>query len=342
MYHRRNIKSHIIFWTLFIFFGILLNVALHNDMHVTWTLFWKDVKDPFTPIGYGRTIAVCYASLFIFRQFIFRKKYMIAVISVVIMIAFDVLLRYLIEQVFIGPVFDKWQFPKTMPLTQYFVENVFFSALGIFTCFFLKTMDDLYWREVMEKEKNIMELQFLRSQINPHFLFNTFNNLYGLSITDPQKTPDAIIKLSEMMRYMLYESNEEKVSVMKEVSYLRNLISLQELRYDEKTYINLCVEGDLEKYSIAPLLLIAFVENAFKHGEVMDADFPLSIIINLDNGILNFRLTNKISRKNKDQVGGVGLNNVKRRLDLLYQNRYHLSIDNNSGVFKSYLSIKLV
>lgn len=310
-------------------------------MHITWQAFWKDFTDPFTPIGYGRTIVVCYLSLYIFGLLISRKKYAIAAASVILMIGFDVSLRFLIEQKFVGPVFDKWQFPDGIAFGQYFAENVFFSAMGIFICFLLKIIDDMYRNEVIEKEKNAMELQFLKSQINPHFLFNTFNNLYGLSLSDPQKTPDAILKLSEMMRYMLYESNVEKVSLQKEVTYLQHMISLQELRYDDQTYINFDISGNLENYSIAPLLLISFVENAFKHGDVMDKKEPLIISIKLKDGKLVFNLRNKISYKNKDHVGGIGLQNVKRRLDLLYHNSYELDIKNDNVIFESSLTVNL-
>lgn len=332
---------HILFWVLFILLGVLMNVALHNAMRVSWSLFWKDLIDPFTPIGYGRTIAVCYLTLYILDQFISRKRYFFAVLSVVIMIVVDVLLRYLIEQQFIGPVFNKWQYPASISAGRYFAENVFFSAMGIFICFLLKIFNDLYRQDRMEKEKNKMELQFLKSQMNPHFLFNTFNNLYGLSLSEPQKTPDAILKLSEILRYMLYESNEELVPLSKEITYLQHMISLQELRYEGDTFIEFSVSGDSKEQMIPPMLLISFVENALKHGDVTDGSNPLLINLLIEPEKLSFYLKNKISYKNKDSVGGIGLKNVQRRLDLMYGNHYELNIKTDDIIFESMLTIDL-
>lgn len=333
--------SHIAFWSVFVLLGIVLNVAWHNNNQVTWSTFFEDLRDPFTTIGYGRTIVVCYISLYIFGKLISEKKYIGAAASIFLMIVSDVLLRYIIEQKFIGPCFGKWQYPEGIPPGQYFSQNVLFSAFGIFFCFTLKVFDDLYRHEQAEKEKNAMELKFLKSQINPHFLFNTLNNLYGLSISEPEKTPDAIMKLSEMMRYVLLESNTDKVSLKKEIAYLSHLISIQKLRYDNPPHIQFATQGITDDHFIAPLLLISFVENAFKHGEVTDQTEPMVINIMTEENTLLFYAKNKISHKNKDAMGGIGLQNVKRRLNLLYPDRYTLNISDNGHNFEVLLSLKL-
>ncbi|MEO8406544.1 MAG: sensor histidine kinase [Chitinophagaceae bacterium] len=319
----------------------MLNVFVHNNQKLTWHLYWKDLSHPFTTIGYSRTILVCYLSLWIFSWLFSKKQYLIAIISIVVLIFFDVVLRYAIEQLFVGPVFNLWQYYKDIPFGEYVTDNVFFSALGIFICFFLKIINDFFRNEMIKKEKINIELQFLKSQINPHFLFNTFNNLYGLSLTEPQKTPDAILKVSEMMRYMLYESNEEKVLLSKEITYLQNLIELQKMRYEDNTFVNFIVNGDVNGQAIAPLLLICFVENAFKHGEVLDSKSPLTIILNLHQNELYFHLRNKIHNRNKDKLGGIGMKNVRRRLDLLYPHKYKLDIKNDGVFFESELNINL-
>jgi len=338
---KRKILSHTAFWAAFVLLGIILNVAWHNNNQVTWPTFYKDLKDPFTAVGYGRTILVCYISLYIFGKLISEKKYIAAAASIFLMIAADVLLRYLIEQKFIGPCFGKWQYPEKILPGQYFSENVLFSAFGIFFCFTLKIFDDLYHQEQVEKEKNAMELKFLKSQINPHFLLNTFNNLYGLSLSEPEKTPDAIMKLSEMMRYVLHESNTEKVPLKKEIAYLSHLISIQKLRYERPPHIWFDTQGITDDHFIAPLLLISFVENAFKHGEVTDLTAPLVIHILVEDHTLLFYTKNKISDKNKDSMGGIGLQNVKRRLNLLYPGRHTLNITDEGPDFEVLLTIKL-
>lgn len=335
------IKFHIVFWALFIMLGVLYNVAEHNNLKVTYSLYWKDLSDPLTWIGYGRTILTCYISLCLFNYLLLRKQYFLGVIAIIFLINFDIFLRYLIEQLFIGPVFNLWQFHQDISIKEYYMETIFFSAMGIFLCFVLKIINDFFINEQINQERISMELQFLKSQVNPHFLFNSFNNLYGLSLTEPQKTPDAILKLSELIRYMIYDSNEPKVTLLKEITYLQDLVELQKLRYEEDVYINFTTDNHLNKYSIAPLLLISFVENAFKHGEVNDMENPVIISLTMEEDKLKFYVANKINNQNKDFSGGIGLKNVRRRLELLYPGKYELQIKNDGISYCSDLKLVL-
>jgi two-component system, LytTR family, sensor kinase len=206
---------------------------------------------------------------------------------------------------------------------------------------FIDALNSEQLKMKLSKEKDAMELAFLKSQINPHFLFNTLNNLYGLSLSEPDKTPDAIVKLAEMMRYMLYESNAEKVPLDKEIGYLKSYVELQKLRYFGTTYINFNINGQFNHQLIAPLLLISFVENAFKHGEVFDAEHPLSMTLSFDDTHLVFDVKNKIHNKNKEEVGGFGVQNVERRLALLYPDKHKLMSETNKNIFESHLEIDL-
>jgi len=335
------IKIHIAFWTLFITLGILYNVAEHNNLKVTYELYIKDLSDPLTWIGYGRTILSCYISLWLFNFLFSRKLYFLGILSIVLLINFDIFLRYSIEQLFVGPLFNIWQFQQGVNIEQYYMDTVFYSAMGIFLCFVLKIINDFFINEQVTQEKISMELQFLKSQVNPHFLFNSFNNLYGLSLSDPQKTPDAILKLAELTRYMIYESNEVKVTLSKEIAYLNNLIALQRLRYEEDVYIDFDSVPQLDEYTIAPLLLISFVENAFKHGEVNESESPVIISLTIAKNILCFYVANKINHRNKDFSGGIGLKNVRRRLELLYPGKYDLQISNDGMSYHSTLKLTL-
>ena len=214
-------------------------------------------------------------------------------------------------------------------------------SFGFMVKLFIDYLETEDMKTQLMAEKNAIELAFLKSQINPHFLFNTLNNLYGLSLSEPDKTPDAILKLSEMMRYMLYESNADKVLLKQEVTYLKNYIELQKLRYDGTTFIQFEVNGAFLGQQIAPLLLISFVENAFKHGDVFDAKHPLGMTLSFDNQNLVFEVKNKIHQKNKDEVGGIGIKNVERRLELLYPKKHLLSIQQENLIFESHLEISL-
>jgi LytS/YehU family sensor histidine kinase len=193
----------------------------------------------------------------------------------------------------------------------------------------------------LENEKLIAELAFLKSQINPHFLFNSLNNIYSLAYQKAEKTPEAILKLSEIMRYMLYESNVDKVALSDEIRYLQNYIELQKLRFKDHIHIKFEIIGDLFGLKITPLILISFVENAFKHGIATDIDVPISITLNLSQGKLFFQVVNKKSEMNKDMTGGIGLSNVKRRLELLYKGQYNLNIDDKNDIYRCELNLNL-
>ena len=193
----------------------------------------------------------------------------------------------------------------------------------------------------LENEKLVSELAFLKSQINPHFLFNSLNNIYSLAYQKSEKTPEAILKLSEIMRYMLYESNENKVPLLEEIRYLKNYIELQKLRFKDKAYINFEVDEDIQDQKITPLILISFVENAFKHGVATDKENPITIVLNVSTNKLFFQVLNRKNTQNKDETGGIGLQNVKRRLDLLYKGQYRLHIQDDKDIYSCELYLNL-
>ena len=189
------------------------------------------------------------------------------------------------------------------------------------------------------------ELNFLKSQINPHFLFNTLNSLYALTLKKSDEAPEVVIKLSEMMRYMLYECNEPLVPLSKEVSYIRNYLDLEKLRHKNMD-IKFEVEGIVSDIKIAPLIFIAFIENAFKHG-ASNAIAPgfVQIHIFIENNEVNMYVENSKAEKQPmmehKRSGGIGLVNVKRRLDILYPQKYHLDIYDNPNTYGVNLWMKL-
>lgn len=193
--------------------------------------------------------------------------------------------------------------------------------------------------KVLENQKLATELAFLKSQVNPHFLFNTLNNIYSLAYKQSPETPDAIMKLSLLMRYMLYESNDNMVSLKKEVEHLQNFIDLQKLRLREHTIIKFNIEGDLDGRQIAPMLLMTLVENAFKHGLVSKNEIGISIDLKVCNDNLIFSTINNTSSHKKRDFGGIGLENMKHRLRLLYPGRHKLAFEERDGTFYATLKI---
>ena len=195
------------------------------------------------------------------------------------------------------------------------------------------------------QEENLKtELSFLRSQINPHFIFNILNNLVAL---DQLKSPElgpTILKLSALMQYMLYETDEERVSLDKEIDYLQSYIDLQKQRFGEKVPVTVSLEEPAGFFEIEPMLLIPFVENAFKHGVGMIDNPAIAIALAVRGKTLHFTVKNRYNQASvevKDKTSGIGLGNVKRRLKLLYGNQQALQISRDDGWFVISLQLNL-
>jgi LytS/YehU family sensor histidine kinase len=199
-------------------------------------------------------------------------------------------------------------------------------------------------KKEMENEKLHSELAFLKSQVNPHFLFNILNNICSLARKKSDNTENAIIQLSRIMRYMLYDSKDEKVSLEKEVEYLQNYIDLQRLRISDSVIINFNIEGNMDGKMVEPMLLIPFVENAFKHGVSYLDESNIDIVLKVANGNLHFRVENNRIKKNDDPVqqeSGIGLKNVLRRLELLYPGKHIIKIEETIAKYIVNLEISI-
>lgn len=195
-----------------------------------------------------------------------------------------------------------------------------------------------------EKEKLETEIKFLKSQINPHFLFNVLNNIYTLTIIKSDQAPENLMRLSEMLRYMIYDSNDGRVSLQKEVDYLENYISLASLK--ESRGLNIKVNLNINKsgLKIAPLLFISFVENAFKHSKIEDRQNGfINITLNTNQQNLEFSVENSIPTivSKKDKSGGIGLTNIKQRLELLYPHKHSLTVTEDKNVYSVLLKLDL-
>jgi len=193
-----------------------------------------------------------------------------------------------------------------------------------------------------EKENLKTELSFLRSQVSPHFMFNVLNNMVALARKKSEQLEPSLLKLSSLMRYMLYEADEEKVPLEKETEYLQSYIDLQQQRFGNNVAVNFHSEVPDKHYDIEPMLLIPFVENAFKHGTGMIENASIDIELRAKNNMLNFVVRNKYNPESieiKDKTSGIGMSNVKRRLNLLYGGNHSLLISKNDGWFSVSLQL---
>lgn len=217
----------------------------------------------------------------------------------------------------------------------------------------LKLVKHWYEKERLAKELEKIntetELKYLKSQINPHFLFNSLNSIYALALQKSDLTPDLILKLSDILRYLLYDGSEKKVSLAQELKYVKSYLELEKVRHGSRMDLEINITGDTESKEIAPMLLIPFVENSFKHGLGKDKDKGyVHLNVTAEKDELLFSIANskpingsEVSQKNGYQ-GGIGLINVKKRLNLLYPKKYKLDVTRDAHEFKVELNIKLI
>lgn len=339
------------------------NQIVHHG--ITWLCYWAVIiwvlshrHEPFLAMRIGGSVISIQALIFYFNLNVLLPKllekkrfwgYFLAVLGVIFSSYFIYKGIYNILGVRPG------MFNETSPI--YNSEEAFHrmhtgmtiaSSLSIlFISTIYKTIRDSSKRDneqVELKNKQLeSEMKFLKSQINPHFLFNALNNIYTLAQLQSENTPEIILKLSDMMRYMLYESNTDTASLQKEIKYIENYISIHQLKEDGKMNIVFDYDQADTSQKIAPLVLLPFFENSFKHGNLENLEKGrLKAILTTDENEIFFSIENSKpeTEYTKDKVGGVGLVNVERRLELLYPKRHILNISNEPGLYKIELRIQ--
>jgi two-component system sensor histidine kinase AlgZ len=213
-----------------------------------------------------------------------------------------------------------------------------FSSLSLGKQWLLKQREFLQ----AQQEKITAELQLLKAQVHPHFLFNTLNNIYSFSLDRSPKTPELILKLSSLLSYMLYDCKAEEVRLEKEVAIMKDYIDLEKERYGNKLEISWTVEGDIRDNFISPLLMLPFLENAFKHGVSEQIEKPwMGVDISVASNILKFKIANSKNEYISHSDKGIGINNVKKRLEFLYPGKYELKINDEGDFFSVSLMVKL-
>ncbi|MCH2226130.1 MAG: histidine kinase [Crocinitomicaceae bacterium] len=222
-----------------------------------------------------------------------------------------------------------------------FYTPLFLIIFAFFMRFVLDWFRNIRIKEKMEREQLKSELAMLKNQVSPHFLFNVLNNIDTLVYPHSKEASEAIVKLSSIMRYMLYETNSDKVIIGKEIEYLEAYIELQKMRLKDPSKIKFDASSVDSSSLIAPMLLVPFVENAFKHAAAISGP-EIELSVTTTNDSIHFHIINNINNtieEQKDEVGGIGLKNVHRRLELLYPGKHDLSISNNGESFEVTLKL---
>lgn len=313
-------SHHVFFWLVYFCFNTLRWGSYYGD-------YLYSLKANI--LGFPIHMSLCYFTIYLLiPAFIYQRKYLYFSLSLIASIYLMVLVKFYLTYLLInhnvwpeGPEVTSdlsLNYMVVMMLGELYVIS-FVSAIKI-------TIDWLNASKRaagLEKLQSETELRFLRSQISPHFFFNTLNNIYGLSLEKSGKTSETILKLSELMRYLLYETKDHKQSLEKEIDCIRNYLDLEKIRHGSKLNISLDISGDLYEKKIAPMLLIPFIENAFKHGAGKNiGEVTIDIDICVEGDTLFFKTRNTLSDKkfSKDSgPGGIGIANVRKRLELGYQ-----------------------
>jgi len=336
---------HIGYWLLVLAQALI--VALGTGVlgsQIDWRLFTTIVL-PVKTIQIACSAAFFYLNyLYLVPQFLKRRNIFLYLIALILALIVCTPAYYFLEQIFY-PMLG-WK-TYDLDLNFWFALMITLSAnflhifLGILLSYLMDWRSMRMKKEIAEKDQLKTELAFLKSQVNPHFLFNTINDIYALTQQQSEKAPDALLKLSELLRYMLRESDDPLVPLSNEIEYLENVIQLQKIGQKGRSYVDLKVIGNIEQQKIAPLILINFIENAFKHGNFNNQATPITILIKLATTTVQFRIQNQVNTFKKDKTGGIGLVNVKRRLALIYPDKHELLITQDPANFTVDLKIDL-
>ncbi len=342
---RYRILSHLLFWVCYATFTLISANSAFDDLQRA-TVFVASTL----PV---RIIATYFAIYVLIPQLLDTKKYLSLSLSfVALAIVFGYLNRWSLH-VFYVPMYRPNYDYVEYPLSHFgkALQNVFSVLTVVFAAIIIKLVKRNYVKDQitqdLEKERLDAELKFLKGQIHPHFLFNTLNNLYSITLQDSPRASELVLKLSNLLDYMLYEANGALVPLRKEVEQMFNLVELEKLRYGNRLEVAISSTGDMTSKQIPPLLMLPFVENAFKHGISQNVDDSfISIDIRIKDDRLTLQVENsKTDFSTKDDAGytkGIGLRNVRRRLQLIYgEEDYNLQIFDEEDTFMVILKVPL-
>ena len=277
-------------------------------------------------------------------KFLFTNKYFVYILSCIACIAFKLIVPFLMMFFFQK---QHGAMPMHHPLShdKFIIHFAFGNSVLMYIVILLASIGlrlNGRWK-LSEQEKLKSELSSLKSQVNPHFLFNTLNSVYAETLGKADNASEMILKLSDMMRYTIVEANHDKVPLQKEIDYITNYIVLQKLRLPPKVYLEYSIKGEANECEIAPLLMIPFIENAFKHGVNPEQDSSIIINLEIKHNLLQLSVFNKKveTEKTIQEKTGLGIENTRQRLNLIYSGKHILGINETENEFSVLLDMNL-
>jgi len=332
----KRLSLHILFWLFYVLFFGSIYGKYGNDFQ--YYLFESLCMMPFV-------MAATYTTIYAILPFYLKRRKLILSVIAVVLVLFVTTIG---ERIFLRKLNSLQISLDTMFSLSYIyllLETNFIVATAVAIKIVKKWFAQQEEKYEMEKRNLETELSLLKSQLHPHFLFNTMNNLYALSLEESSKTSTGIAKIANLLRSVLYECNDTEVALVKEIKLIENYIDLERMRYDNHLTLEFNVSGQVDKEKIAPMLLFTFIENCFKHGSSNDPGNPfIKINLTANEKEIVFFAENSIAAINegiaKKTSGGIGLENAKKRLEIIYGDNYDLKIQNKEQTFVVLLTIK--
>ena len=333
------LKKPLVYHSLFWLGYFLLNI-------IRWGSYTNDFFYAFKAnlVEFPLHIALAYFNILYLIPKLLPRKYVSYILYIILSVTVVVGLRMFFIQ-----IFGIWPAENTTQSFSY--QDIWELGIGeIYVLGFITTVALLLdWGRNHERTRELekrnfqTELSFLKSQIQPHFFFNTLNNLYALTLEKSEKAPETVLKLSELMSYVIYDGKQQKVPLSKEINYIENFLDLERLRFGEGLKINFKKEGAMDGKSIAPLILISFIENSFKHGvDPSSHGLKIDILLRVTDASLLFVVENEKPLhpiNGEKKLNGIGIKNSRRRLDLIYSDNYELDILDRENKYKVSLKI---
>jgi len=342
---RYRVWRHVLYWLLHIIFWTLLNnfILSRNSSSQDFST-WHNLFN----VSIWLPVAIPYSYLMaylIMPKFLLGEKFGQFIFAALLWIVGGVAANYYYRVYILVPAQEAMHFSTIVrsgwQLTSFMLLLVHGTNVTILRLFKYWLKKQQEWMQA-EKEKITAELQLLKAQVHPHFLFNTLNNIYSFSLENSPKTPELILKLSTLLSYMIYDCKVEEVRLEKEMEIMKNYVDLEKERYGNNIEISWSVEGDIKNKFIAPLLILPFLENAFKHGASEQIETPwLGVDISVKDDTLICKIANSKNEYVPYSNNGIGINNVKKRLEFIYPGKHELKMNDEANFFVVSLLIKM-
>lgn len=329
--------NHIVFWIfIYAFYSLpeVISSGSYANAKINLTFIPFDILTVYAIIGY------------FIPRFLFKRKFLLFVIGSLLAIAVNVAISEYIKHVIL-PLMGYWIKPRQLSIDLFYALLTNFMIVGMATA--MKLLSHSFKMQLSQSEterRSIQsELKTLRSQVNPHFLFNVLNNIDSLIYENKEKASNAIFLLSRIMRFMLQESSEENVLLEKELTYIKDYVELAKLSFRDPSFVSFYITGDTKDKRVSPLLFIPVIENAVKYCNKQSASPGISIRFTVDDRHVTLETSNFVKKDSvnfESNNSGIGLKNLRKRLSILYKDRYRLDVKKDKNTFNVYLKIPLL